>query len=58
MRDVYYLKERYGECDFVVCDGNRMLQCIQMSYDISSEKTRKREINGLLLVSKQTKCEN
>lgn len=56
--DVYYLKERYGECDFVVCDGNRVLQCIQVSYDISSEKTRKREINGLLLASKQTKCEN
>lgn len=56
--DVYYLKERYGECDFVVCDGNRVLQCIQVSYDISSEKTRKREINGLLLACRQTKCEN
>lgn len=56
--DVYYLKERSGECDFVVCDGNRVLQCIQVSYDISSEKTLKREVNGLLLASQQTKCEN
>ena len=56
--DVYYLNERSGECDFVVCDGNRALQCIQVSYDISSEKTRKREINGLLLAHRQTKCEN
>lgn len=56
--DVYYMKERSGECDFVVCDGNRVLQCIQVSYDISSEKTLKREINGLLLANKQTKCEN
>ena len=56
--DVYYLKERSGECDFVVCRGNKVLQCIQVSYDISEEKTRKRELNGLLLASKQTKCDN
>ena len=56
--DVYYLKDRSGECDFVVCDGNKVLQCIQVSYDISNEKTRKREINGLLLAHKQTKCKN
>ena len=56
--DIYYLKERSGECDFVVCNGNKVLQCIQVSYDISSEKTRAREINGLLLAHKQTKCDN
>ena len=28
------------------------------SYDISSEKTRKREIRGLLTTAKETKCEN
>ena len=56
--DVYYLNERSGECDFIVCDGNTVLQAIQVSYDISSEKTRKREINGLLLANKQTKCDN
>ena len=56
--DVYYLKDRSGECDFVICDGNKVLQCIQVSYDISSEKTKKREINGLLLAYRQTKCRN
>ena len=56
--DLYYLKDRSGECDFVICDGNKVLQCIQVSYDISSEKTYKREVNGLLLANKQTKCEN
>ena len=55
---VYYMKERSGECDFLVCDGNRVLQCIQVSYDISSEKTLKREVNGLLLANRQTGCEN
>lgn len=56
--DVYYLKERSGECDFVVCKGNKVIQAIQVSYDISAEKTRKREINGLLLASKHTGCDN
>ncbi len=56
--DVYYLKERSGECDFVVCNGNKVLQCIQVAYDISNEKTRKREINGLLLAYRQTHCAN
>lgn len=54
--DVYYLNDRYGECDFVICKRNTVVQAIQVSYDISSEKTRKREINGLLLAAKQTKC--
>lgn len=56
--DVYYLNDRSGECDFVVCKGNHVVQAIQVSYDISAEKTRKREINGLLLAARQTKCEN
>lgn len=54
--DVYYLNDRSGECDFVVCHGHRVLQCIQVSYDITSPKTRQREIAGLLLAHKQTHC--
>lgn len=56
--DVYYLNDRSGECDFVVCKGNQVIQAIQVSYDISAEKTLKREKNGLLLAARQTKCEN
>ena len=56
--DVYYLNDRYGECDFLVCKGNTVVQAIQVSYDISAEKTRKREVNGLVLAAKQTKCSN
>jgi len=57
-QDIYYLSDRSGECDFIVCEGNNVLQCIQVSYDISSEKTRKREINGLILANKKTNCTN
>ena len=56
--DVYYLNERYGECDFVICKGKTVIQAIQVSYDISSGKTRKREINGLMHAAKQTGCDN
>ena len=54
--DVYYLNERSGECDFLVCKKNKVIQAIQVSYDISAEKTKKREIKGLLLAAKQTGC--
>ena len=56
--DLYYLKERSRECDFIVCSGKTVMQAIQVSYDTAAEKTRKREINGLLLANKQTQCEN
>lgn len=56
--DVYYLNDRSGECDFIVCKGNKAVQAIQVSYDIAVEKTHKREINGLLLAARQTGCDN
>jgi len=56
--DVYYLNERSGECDFVVCNGRTAVQAIQVSYDISAEKTRKREIAGLRLAAEKTRCQN
>lgn len=56
--DIYYLNERYGECDFVVCKNNHVVQAIQVSYDISAAKTRKREIDGLLLAARKTNCNN
>ena len=35
---------------------NKVLQAIQVSYDIQNEKTRKREIAGLLRVAQKTGC--
>ncbi len=56
--DIYYFSGRGGECDFVVCKNRKAVLAVQVSYDISSEKTRKREIAGLLLAARQTGCEN
>jgi len=54
--DIYYHKMRSSECDFLVCQGNMVRQAVQVSYDISSAKTRKREINGLAMTAKTTGC--
>ena len=56
--DIYYYNETAGECDFVICQGKTVYQLIQVSFDISSPKTFKREINGLLLASEKTGCNN
>ncbi|MBR5603129.1 MAG: ATP-binding protein [Bacteroidales bacterium] len=58
-RDVYYYKSTAGyEADFVVCRNNVVEEIYQVSYDISKDKTRKRELRGLLTASKETRCEN
>lgn len=57
-RDVYYYGETAGEADFLVCKGNQTLEIIQVSYDISNPKTRKRELKGLDLAAKATGCSN
>lgn len=55
--DIYYYSDRTAECDFVVCDGRRTVAAIQVSYDISSEKTLKREVAGLLVAARKTNCD-
>ncbi len=56
--DIYYYQGRSAEADFVVCDGSKTLAVYQVSYDISNEKTRKREIKGCIAGAKATKCDN
>ena len=56
--DIYYYQGRSAEADFVVCDGNKTLAVYQVSYDISNEKTRKREVKGCIAGAKATKCDN
>ena len=53
--DIYFFNDRSFECDFLVCNGNTIKMAIQVSYDISSEKTYKREIKGLLEMASRTK---
>ena len=58
VNDIYYYQGRSAEADFVVCDGNKTLAVYQVSYDISNERTKKREIKGCIAGAKATKCDN
>jgi predicted AAA+ superfamily ATPase len=55
-RDIYYYCDRSGECDFVVCSGREAELAVQVSYDISAERTLRREVAGLLLAARKTGC--
>ena len=56
--DIYYYKSVVAEADFVVCEGNKTLGVYQVCYDISSDKTRNREIRGCIAGAKATNCTN
>ena len=58
-RDIYYYKNTNNyEADFVVCKGNVVEEKYQVCYDLSHEKTRRREFRGMLVASKETRCDN
>jgi len=52
-----YFKDNF-EVDFVLKQGTRIKQLIQVCYDIEDFSTREREIKGLLKASKELKCKN
>ena len=56
-RDLFYFKNASHEVDFVVSDGGKPVELIQFSYDISIQKTRNRELKGLLAGAKALKCD-
>lgn len=56
--DVFYYRDRQWEVDFVIAKNGVVQQLIQVSYDISSDKTRKREISGLAKGAEKFKCED
>ncbi len=58
-KNIFYYKSHQGyEVDFVVKEGLKVKQLIQVCYDISDEKTRDREIRGLIHGSKDLKCKD
>ena len=53
-KDVYYYADSGHECDFVVCDRRKAEALVQVTYDMSAPKTRKREIGGAVAAAKAT----
>ncbi len=50
-KEIYYYRER-KECDFVIKEGLNVVQAIQVTLTLIDQKTRKREIEGLIDVLK------
>ena len=48
-KELYYWKDQKGrETDFLVKEGGRVVMAVQVSYQMEDEKTRRREVEGLL----------
>ena len=54
--DVFYYRDRSFEVDFLVAKNGVVEELYQVCYDITNEKTRKREINALLQAAKMFHC--
>lgn len=53
-KEIYYHKDK-NECDFILRENSRIIELIQVTYDIGDPKTRQREIAGLLEAAKTYK---
>jgi len=56
--DIYYWKHNDVEVDFVIKEGIRVKQLIQVCYDITDIETKKRETRALIKSSSELKCKD
>lgn len=56
--DKIYYYQGNSECDFVLQRGDRVVQLIQVTWDMANENTRERELTGILEASLATGCNN
>lgn len=54
----YYRTRNDKEIDFVTRKGAKVEQLIQVCYDMTSEKTRKRELDALVEAAEELRCDN
>ncbi len=59
-RDIFYYRPtaRSREVDFVISERGEIHELIQVAYDVTADKTLKRELRGLVDASKKTGCDN
>lgn len=46
-KEIYFHKDK-KECDFIVREGNRIVQALQVTTSLSNPAVKKRELEGLL----------
>ncbi len=59
-KSLFYYKSQQGgyEVDFVVREGTKITQLIQVAYELDSQKTQEREFRALVTASNDLRCEN
>jgi uncharacterized protein len=56
--DIYYYRTSKSECDFLVSNKNTIVDAIQVTFDMSDENTKNREIKGLIEACKNFNLNN
>jgi len=57
VKEVYYWNNyQHGEVDFVIKEGNKVVELIQVTYASSKEGVKEREFSSLLAASKELHC--
>ncbi|MFH8110219.1 MAG: hypothetical protein QXE42_02140, partial [Candidatus Aenigmatarchaeota archaeon] len=58
-QEIFYFKDyQQNEVDFVLKEGLKIKQLIQVTYASAKDEIEKREIKALLKASKELKCKN
>lgn len=47
-KEIYYHTDKTSECDFVVVEKGKVVEAIQVTYEMEDEKTRTREFKGVI----------
>ncbi len=47
-KKLFYYRDLQGECDFIVYEKNTITEAIQVTYDMSDEDTKSRELKGIV----------
>ncbi len=59
LTEIFYYKNQQGEeVDFVIKEGGKIKQLIQVCYDIDDYETKKREVKALVKTGSELKCKN
>jgi hypothetical protein len=56
--EIYYWKSGANEVDFVLKEGLRVKELIQVCFDVEDNKTKRRELRGLIKAGEELKCKN
>ena len=54
----YYRSRNDKEVDFVLRHGNKVVELLQVCYDMSSPKTERREVTSLIECAEELRCSN